>query len=296
MSTPKLHANELDIDTGLVRDLIAAQFPQWAHLPVRPARALGTVHALYRLGDDLVVRLPRVGVSPGEVDKEHHWLPRLAPLLPVDVPRPLGRGQPSAAYPSEWSVYSWLRGENPVPGHVADPAGLARDIAAFLRALRALERTNAPTSERGQRTLASLDQQVRAALEQCHGLIDTDAATRAWHTALRAPVWDGEPVWVHADLTPGNLLLRDGRLGAVLDFGSLGLGDPASDVNVAWTVLPGSARQAFRAALGVDDAAWARARGLALAIALAALPYYQHTHPAFAQVARFAIVEVISEG
>jgi aminoglycoside phosphotransferase (APT) family kinase protein len=295
MSVPKLHADEFQIGTRLVTGLIAAQFPQWSRLPLRRATSVGTVHALYRLGEDMVVRLPRGMISVEEVDKEHHWLPRLAPRLPVAIPLPLGRGEPTGEYPSPWSVYRWLDGENPAPGQLADPAGLALDLVAFITALRGLDPQDAPSSGRGQRTLASLDSQVRASTEQSRGLIDTGAATSAWEAALRAPAWDGQEVWVHADLQPGNVLVQGGRLSAVIDFGSLGLGDPASDVNVAWSLLPPEARDVFRAALGVDDATWARARGLALAIALAALPYYQHSNPVFAGIARFSIGEVLSD-
>lgn len=295
MSSRSLHPNELPIDAALVERLVTEQFPRWASLPVRPIDALGTVHVLYRLGEDLVVRLPRVGVPAKEVDKEHAWLPRLAPVVPVPIPRPVARGAPTRAYPSEWSVYTWLRGVNPEPGRLRDPDGFALDLAAFISALRTLSDVGAPPSERGRRTLAGMDVHVRAAIEQARDLIDAPAVTRAWEAALTAPAWNGRAVWVHADLLPGNVLVEDGRLCGVLDFGSLGTGDPASDVSVAWSVLPRAARDVFRAALGVQDGEWARARGLAFVVALQALPYYRHTHPAFARVARYAIEEILDD-
>ncbi|MCU0490023.1 MAG: aminoglycoside phosphotransferase family protein [Chloroflexaceae bacterium] len=295
MTTGKMHANEVDTDATLVGRLLAAQFPQWAGLPIQPIASAGTVHVLYRLGDDMVVRLPRIGVADEELDKEFHWLPRLAPLLPCAIPLPLGRGLPGEGYPFPWSVYRWLEGENPQPGQLEDPAALALDLAAFIQALRRLDPAGAPPSQRGQRTLASMDAFIRASIAQAQGLIDTAAVTAAWEAALRTPPWEGPAVWVHADLLPGNLLVNGGRLSAVIDFGSLGTGDPASDLSVAWTLFPTEARTIFREALGADDATWQRARGLALAIMLAALPYYQHTNPVFAEVARYTIGEVLAE-
>ena len=295
MTAKKLHAHEFDIDAALVARLVQAQFPKWAHLPVRPLDSLGTVHVLYRLGDDKVVRLPRVGVSSEEMDKEHLWLPRLASLLPVAIPLPLGRGEPTPEYPCEWSVYSWLEGENPEPGALTDPVNLARDLAAFVTVLHNLDSAGAPESERGRRSLKSLDASARAALEESPDLIDTEALQQAWESALRSPAWDGRAVWVHADLGPGNLLVKNGRLSAVIDFGSLGTGDPASDLTVAWSVLPLEARRVFREALNVDDATWQRARGLALVIALQALPYYLHSNPTFAGIARHTLVEILAE-
>jgi aminoglycoside phosphotransferase (APT) family kinase protein len=293
MSFDRMHDNEVFTDAALVRRLIAAQFPHWSYLPVAAFRSAGTVHALYRLGDDMVVRLPRVGVSIEEINKEHHWLPRLAPLLPVTIPLPVGRGLPAEGYPFVWSIYRWLPGENPIPGQLSNPTALALDLAAFISALRSISTVGAPLSERGRRSLASLDSHIRAAIEQSRGLIDTDAATAAWRAALETPAWNGDAVWVHADLLPGNLLVRGDRLSAVIDFGSLGLGDPASDLSVAWSVLPREARDVFRDALGADAGSWDRGRGLALAIALQALPYYQHTNLVFAAVARYTISEVL---
>ncbi|WP_045235138.1 aminoglycoside phosphotransferase family protein [Deinococcus pimensis] len=293
--TARERTAEPHVDPALVTRLVTAQCPHLAHLDVRPARALGTVHVLYHLGEDLVVRPPRVGVSKEKVDKEHAWLPRLAPRLRVPIPVPVAGGAPTPEYPCEWSVYTWLRGENPTPGRLDDPEGFALDLAAFVTTLHALNVVDAPPSERGRRSLRDLDASACAATEQAHGLIGVEAATHALETALRAHEWDGHAVWVHADLLPGNLLIEDGRLNGMLDFGALGTGDPASDLNVAWSVLPREAREVFRDALGANEGTWARARGLALVIALQALPYYQHTHPAFALVARYVITEILDE-
>jgi aminoglycoside phosphotransferase (APT) family kinase protein len=295
MPIKKLHPNEHDIDTELVVRLIASQFPQWADLPVRPVTSIGTVHVLYHLGETMVVRLPRSGVALEEIDKEHTWLPRLAPLLPVPIPVPLGRGEPTPEYPCVWSVYSWLEGTNPEPGSLNDPIGLAQDLAAFITALQALDTTGAPRSERGSRTLESLNASALEAIQQARELVDTASVTAAWGAALSAPAWNGHAVWVHADLFPGNLLVESGRLSGVIDLGSLGTGDPASDLTVAWSILPLEGRQVFQRLMGADEAAWRRARGLALVIALQALPYYIHTNPSFAGIARYTIAEVLTD-
>lgn len=294
MSARKMHADEVDIDVALVRRLLAAQFPQWADLPVQPVRSAGTVNAMYRLGGDLAVRLPRVMWGIGEVEKEHRWLPRLAPLLPLAIPVPVAQGIPGEGYPFPWSVYRWLEGENATMRSLADPLVAATELAAFVAALHRIAPADGHPEPRGE-TLASRDRGVRAAIAALDGTVDADAATSAWEAALRAPAWEGRPVWIHGDLLPGNLLAVDGKLSAVIDFGTLDVGDPAFDSIAAWTLFSGGARDAFRAALPVDDAAWARGRGLALSKGLIALPYYQVTNPSFAAVARHTIDEVLAD-
>jgi aminoglycoside phosphotransferase (APT) family kinase protein len=205
--------------------------------PIEPVTSAGTVNALYRLGDDMALRLPRVEWAVEDVDRERRWLPRLAPLLPVAIPVVLGKGVPAQGYPWPWSVYRWLDGENPTIERVADPAQLAADLAAFVTALHRIQPADGPPSYRGV-PLATQDGATRVAIAQLRRVIDTDAASAAWDAALRAPEWPDPPVWVHADLMPGNLLVRDGRLSAVIDFGTVGVGDPACDLVVAWYLLP----------------------------------------------------------
>ncbi|HEY3140962.1 MAG TPA: aminoglycoside phosphotransferase family protein [Acidimicrobiales bacterium] len=294
MSGQKMHANEVHTDVRLVARMVAAQFPQWASLPIEPVPSAGTDNALYRLGDDMVVRLPRISWAVDTLDLEYEWLPRLAPHLPVAIPTPLGRGRPAEGFPWPWSVYRWLDGENPAVDGLVDPGLLATELAEFIAALRRIDATDGPPASRG-RPLARRDAPTRAALDALDGMIDTDAATAAWDAALKVPEWPGGPVWLHGDLAPGNLLCVQSRLSAVIDFGCLGVGDPTCDLIVAWNLLPADSRNTFRTALQVDDATWNRARGCALSIALVQLPYYWETNPVLAASARHVIREVLAD-
>jgi aminoglycoside phosphotransferase (APT) family kinase protein len=283
------------VDVSLVRRLLAAQFPQWTDLPVVPADRFGTDNAMFRLGRDLAVRLPRFAHLAAQVDREQAWLPRLAPHLPLRVPVPLARGEPAEGYPFRWSVCPWFAGESPDIGN-SDRA--APDLAAFVSALRGLDADGGPPPEASNsyrgvplgdgRPSVAEDSAVRARIAALDGLVDTRALTAVWDAALAAPAWDGRPVWIHGDLTPGNLLAVDGRLHAVIDFGCLGVGDPACDLMAAWTCLRSRGRAVFRAALGVDDATWARGRGWGLAMTLPA--------PADVDRARPLVEELTAEG
>jgi aminoglycoside phosphotransferase (APT) family kinase protein len=287
----RMHVDEIHTDEPLVRRLLAGQFPQWADLPLERVPSSGTDNALFRLGDDMVVRLPRIHWAVGSVDRDVRWLPLLAPRLPVAIPVPLTRGAPAEGYPWEWGVYPWLEGENPNVDGIAYLDSLRPDVARFVASLHAVDVGGGPPAFRGK-PLVVQDEGARAALAALDGLIDVDAATVAWNTALETPAWSGPPVWIHGDLLPGNLLLQGGRLTGVIDWGCLGVGDPACDLIVAWGLLSPEARNVFRAELRVDDGTWARGRGWALSIALIALPYYRETNPALAATARHLIREV----
>jgi aminoglycoside phosphotransferase (APT) family kinase protein len=289
-----MHADEVHTDVSLVRRLLDGQFPQWAGLPIAAVRSAGTDNAIYRLGDDMVVRLPRIHWAVGQADREHEWLPRLAPLLPLDIPTPLARGAPAEGYPWSWAVHRWLDGDTATPERIADEYEVATELAQFVDALQRVDTTGAPPSHRGL-PLVQQDVAARAALAELHETIDTDAALAAWESALATPDWDGPPTWLHGDLQAGNLLAREGRLSAVIDFGCFGVGDPACDFMVAWTYFSADTRDVFRAALPIDDATWARGRGWALSIGLIALPYYTVTNPVLAGIARHAIDEVLAD-
>ncbi len=290
----RMHAGEVDIDAELVRKLLDAQFPHWAQLPIREVRSTGTVNAIYRIGDDLYVRLPRVRDWADDLVNEAHWLPRLAPALPLSIPEPLAVGTPAAGYPFRWAVYRWLHGRTYASDLVPDERQAARDLAGFVSALRRIRLDGAPRSRR-DRPLLLQDEGARTAIAALGPAYDRPAVTTAWESALAAPAWDGEPEWSHGDLLPPNLLVRDGRLMAVIDFGSIGVGDPAVDVIAAWCVFGAAGRETFRAALDVDDATWARARGLALHKALLIIPYYVETNPGFVQMATRTIDQVLAD-
>ncbi len=299
MSASKMHVDEVDIDVSLVSRLIAAQFPQWADLPIEPIQSAGTDNAIYRIGSDMAVRLPRIEDATGQVDKEHRWLPRLAPHLPFAIPDPLAMGLPGEGYPWNWSVYRWLEGETANIGRIADLCEAARDLAQFITALQRIDPMGGPPPDvhnffRGV-PLSTRDSETRAAITSLDGMLDIGAVTAAWDAALQAPAWDGAPVWIHGDLSPGNLLVEQGRLSAVIDFGGLGVGDPACDLQVAWNLLSAQTRDVFHAALPVDDTTWARGRGWALSVGLIALPYYQSTNPILASISRRAIDEVLAD-
>ncbi|MBP0453259.1 aminoglycoside phosphotransferase family protein [Kitasatospora sp. RG8] len=298
MSAEQMHPGQHPVDDDLVRRLVAGRFPQWAGLAVERLPSGGTVNVLYRLGDAMVVRLPMVGGGAEDVALEQRWLPRLAPHLPTSVPEVLGAGEPAEGFPWPWSVYRWLPGENPEAGALDEPVLLAEDLAGFVTAMRGLALPGAPAAYRGG-PLARLDASTRAAIAQLRDIpeegVDCDAATAVWEEALRAPAWDGPPVWLHADLMPGNLLVAGGRLTAVIDFGCTGVGDPACDLFPAWNLLPADGRRAFLGALDVDDATRTRGRGRTLAQALTALPYYRRTNPAMARNARHVIRAVLEE-
>ncbi|MGA5207527.1 aminoglycoside phosphotransferase family protein [Streptomyces variegatus] len=289
-----MHEDELDIDGSLVSRLIAEQFPQWAGLPLRRLESSGTENAMFRLGADKVVRLPRHPRAVEAIAHESRWLPRLAPELPAAAPEPLGRGVSGDGFPWPWSVYSWLDGRNPVPGRLEEPALLAGDLAAYVTALRRIDPSEGPLGYRGV-PLAARDPYLREALGRLAGRVDTAAVTEAWEEALRAPEHTGPPLWAHGDLMAGNLLVTGGRLSAVIDFGTVGVGDPAVDLISAWCLLPAAARGVFREAVGAGEAEWARGRGWALSIAVIALPYYWDTNPPVAANSRHVIGEILAE-
>ena len=289
----RMHADEILLDRMLVQRLLAEQFPHLTSLPLRLVHSTGTVNAIYRLGDELAVRLARVPAWADSLLREWRWLPRLKPHLSLAIPEPLALGSPTAFYPHPWAIYRWLEGDPYQPHLIADEAELAVQLADFIRQLRSMAPVDAPRA--GRAPLAELDEDTCAAIHAAHGLIDVHAAQEAWRNTLSAPRWDGEPVWLHGDLIPSNLLLQHGRLHAVIDFGSVGIGDPAMDLIPAWSVLGPRGRAVFRRALAPEQGAWQRARAYALHQALRIIPYYAVSNPAFTAEAQRTVQQVLSE-
>jgi aminoglycoside phosphotransferase (APT) family kinase protein len=288
-----MHADELPIDAALARRLVDAQFPEWAGLPLEPVRYLGTDNAIYRLGAELAVRMPRREHNILGLRKERRWLPELAPLLPLAVPEPVATGEPGQGYPLEWAVYRWVPGE---PAYESEPEDPRPELVSLLAAFRAIDPAEGPAPGRHNAfrgaPLASGDELVRRKIAEA-GLGRN--ALAVWERALGAGEWEGEPVWVHGDLDVRNLLVTDGRLSGVVDFGTLGVGDPAADVMVAWKMLTPAAREEFRRELEIDDATWARSRASVLAQSINALTYYtDENNPILVREARAWLAEVLA--
>jgi aminoglycoside phosphotransferase (APT) family kinase protein len=285
-----MHADELEIDEPLVRALVAEQFPVWSALPLRRIEPQGTDHAIYRLGEGLSVRLPRRKGPTEPGGKELEWLPRLAPLLPCEIPVPVAQGRPGAGYPWFWEIHTWVEGDA-LPVEELDPAQAAGDLAGVVRALQQVGPAGAPPG-RGI-PLARRDVEFRSWLRSFKG---DPAVAGEWERALAAPAWEGAPVWHHGDLDVRNWLVRDGRITGVIDWGAMGVGDPACDVMVAWKLHSAVARDAFRDALPTDDATWERARGWVVSQAVAALAYYTpENNPALYHEAEAWLRLVMSE-
>jgi aminoglycoside phosphotransferase (APT) family kinase protein len=291
-----LHEDEVETSVDLVRALVRDQFPQWADLPVTRVAEFGTDHALYRLGDDLVARLPIIHWAVDQVASDARWMPVLGPLLPLEVPQPVGFGAPAHGYPYPWLVVGWLPGRTPSVESL-DQEGVAEDLAAFVRALHAIDTTGGALKTGTMRgvPLAGCDQVARSAIVEAGDRIDGRALLDAWEDALAADPWPDPPVWIHGDLLAGNLLEVDGRLAAVIDFGALGLGDPAADVAPAWSLLDAVGRERYRNALGYDDHTWRRGRGWAVLTSVTGLAYYEETAPAFTRRGLRTIGQVVDD-
>ena len=257
----------IEIDTALVRQLIAEQFPQWSGLPLRRVEIDGWDNRTFHLGDDLTVRLPSAERYASQVDKEHEWLPILAPYLPLPIPESLSKGVPSAGYPWSWSIRRWIEGQTATIDRIGDLCEFAAGLGQFLLALQECDATNGPPPGhhnffRGG-SLTVYDGETRDAIASLHGRIDHQMAIAVWERSLES-TWDRSPVWIHGDVSPTNLLVQNGRLCAVIDFGGCGVGDPACDLAIAWTLFRDKSRKVFRDALGADPATWERGRGWAL--------------------------------
>lgn len=301
MPVVPIHDDEVRATAEQVRRLVADQCPQWAGPPVTPlpAELEGTDRVLFRIGDTLAARMPKIAWAVDQADSDARWLPLLAPRLPARVPVPLHRGAPGAGYPWPWTVVPWIAGSTPARLG-CDDVELARQLAAFVVALHRVDPVGGPRKPPGSRgsALRHADDGVRRVLPRLAGHDDgfaVAAAEAAWDVCLAAPAWDGPEVWIHGDLQPGNLITDGSRLVAVIDFGALGVGDPAPDVSPALWTFTGAARDTYRQAVGYDDATWRRACGWALAPSLTGIDYYRHSFPRMAEHGRRMVRAVIAE-
>jgi aminoglycoside phosphotransferase (APT) family kinase protein len=298
MAATSTHFDREEIDVALVERLITAQFPQWADLPITPAVPQGWDNKTFRLGAQMSVRLPSAAPYAAQVEKEHRWLPELAPHLPLPIPFPLAKGAPAEGYPFNWSVYRWLEGETASTERVDNLVEFAKTLADFLAALQRIDPAGGPPPGRHNffrgGPLTVYDAETRQAIAALYGRIDADAAKAVWEAALAA-TWHGPPVWFHGDVAAGNLLVEGGRLSAVIDFGTSGVGDPSCDLAITWTLLGGESRDAFRAALQVDDETWARGRGWVLWKCLIRLEEHIDTNPQKAGRIRREIDDIIAD-
>jgi len=253
-----------DITPEVIQRLLEEQFPEWAHLPLKPVEPNGWDNITMRLGDTMSVRLPSAEKYSSQVEKEHAWLPVIRNHVPVDIPHPLGKGQPGAHFPRPWSVYEWLPGEQVSADRIPDLERLAEDVSDFLMALYQVDTTGAPAAGRHSfyrgADPSNWDESARMAIAALSDVIDEPLATEVWETTLESR-WTGAPAWYHGDMSAGNLLVRDGELSAVIDFGTCGVGDPACDLVIAWSLFHGASRESFRRGVNLDDDTWARARG-----------------------------------
>lgn len=296
-----MHDDEVRATADQVSQLLREQCPRWSGLPVVALAddVEGTDHVLFRVGDEIVARMPKVGWAADQVESDARWLPVVAPHLPVRVPAPIFVGEPGANFPWRWSLVPWIPGTTP-PRLGCDDVSLASDLAAFARALHSVEADGGPLKPPGTRgsALIHADPPVREAvsrLAEHDDGFDVAAAEAAWDICLKAPEWDRPPVWIHGDLQPGNLIVRDGRLAGVVDFGAFGVGDPAPDVAPALWSFTGEARSAYRKAMDYDDATWLRACGWALGPSLTGIDYYRHTFPRMAEHGRQMVRAVVAE-
>lgn len=281
-----MHENEIPIDIDLVQKLISDQFPEWKALSITKIISSGTDNALYRLGDEYLIRLPRIDWAVDNIPMEANWLPKIAPLVSIPISTPVALGEPGLGYPYIWGIYKYIEGDI---AQLGEP--IVSDLVSFISSMHRVELSGGPISERGV-PLVKREKVVQKALQDLDGMIDTKLVGSIWQEASFAPVWDKPSVWVHGDLSPFNLIVTGGRLCGVIDFGFLGIGDPACDLIVAWNMFNREQRDDFRRQLDVDDTMWLRGMGWALSIALIALPYYKDTNKALASNARHVIDEI----
>ena len=292
MSVKRICVDEINIDIKLVKNLLSQQFSAWKNLNLELIKPEGTDNVMYRLGDDKVVRLPRRQISSLNVEKEINILPILKPHVSISIPEVLAVGKADERYPFSWLICSQLEGKNLDDKNKVDLHQAAIDLGHFVRSMQNIDSKNGIICKRGE-SISSRDHEVRRAIALSDQFFDTTLLTKLWSNVLQAPVWKGDPVWIHGDLHPGNLLVKNSKISAIVDFGLSGIGDPAVDLMVAWTLLTKETREIFRSIVRPDDATWERARGWALFLGVLGCYYYVESNPAFAAIAKKSVDEVV---
>lgn len=245
------------------------------------------------MGEDYVVRIPRIDWAVKSIDKEYFWVPQLARCLKTPISVPLFKGDPNDTYPWPWMITKWNEGHNPEFEQANEYEQLAIDLANFINEFHAIKLADGPTSRRGV-PLTQLDIETKRALSELEGEIDIPMIQNLWQQLSTIPYWKKAPVWIHGDLLPGNVLIQHNCLSAVIDFSDVGIGDPACDLVIAWSLLNADSRSIFRKNLiNIDEDTWQRGRGWALSIALIMLPYYKNTNPVLATLARRILTQVV---
>lgn len=285
-----LHDNEYSVDDKLVRQLLIKQMPEWSDLPLQRLETSGTVNIAYRLGDDMLVRLPRTSDFSAGTEREAQWMPVFAPGLPLRLPRHHALGQPSEAYPSHWSVLEWIEGTTADETTLANLHEAAVALGEFVVALRRVSTDGAPQggNYRGF-GLANMDRDLRYWADRLPEDIDRDAVIGVWESCLSAGEWAGPPTWFHSDLRGDNLIAHEGKLVAVIDWEGCTVGDPSADYLAAWWLFDGDSRETFRSTCNAERSDWQRAKGWALHMAVVAIPYYTDSNPGFVEQARNAL-------
>jgi aminoglycoside phosphotransferase (APT) family kinase protein len=295
----RLHVDEIESDEALARRLVGARFPAWRELPVCRVVPGGTDNAIYRLGDELAIRLPRRPSAAGQVEVEARWLPRLAPALPLAIPEVVEVAAPDEAFPWPWSVVRWIEGGPVTADELHDALGAARDLGGFVRSLGEIDATGGPLPSRANSgrgvPLAWRDETTRQNIATLDETDAPDLLAEVWEASLAVPAWSGTARWVHGDLLPVNLLARDGSIVAAIDWGCLSTGDPATDLMAGWAIFDEASRQVVREASGCDDDTWARGRGWAVSWAAICLPYYRPKGNPLVAIADRVLAAVTSE-
>lgn len=292
----KLHKDEIDISEEKVYSLLKEQKPEWAECSIQRIESSGSDNALFRLGDDFLMRMPRIEWAVSSILKEAEWVPKIASNISIPISESVFTGLPSKLYPWHWLILPWYEGQNPEFEKADELGKLAGDLANFCNQIHALSLPRGPLSRRGI-ALNEIDIQTRQSLSMLGDEVDVARVERLWKSFCALPTWAHAPVWLHGDLHQGNMVTQNGRLAAVIDFSDVGIGDPACDYIAAWSLFGPQSRATFKRNIALlDENTWQRGRGWALSIALIMLPYYRDTHPPYASLARRIILEVCKEG